>query len=199
MKNITTVLFLLGVISPSVWGNDTNIIGPTSFVEFYKKNEYSLGLNVTSNETIWPQCQNTTSYRRNNDLMLNRVPSSFCDYGALQENKNIFVGIQISKKDSKNRFTVSLQGGFNFGIHNEKRDDGSQKIRVHANLEGDYKFRLLWILPMKGKYKISGKLVTPGSFPDDSRVYGQDMNRNKIVVDGLIFNKDPYLTFRLSF
>jgi hypothetical protein len=200
VNKLIIVLIFFIIISPKVWGNENKntIIDPINFLELYKKDKFSLGINVSPIESIWPEC----NAQSNTDLMQHNSNSIYCQSQYIETNRNIFVGFEISRKDPRNRFTISLQGGFNFGIRNEKREDGTQKIRVHANLESDYKAKFLWIFPIEGTYKISGRLVSPGSFPEryDS-IYNQDMNtgHNKIDVDGLIFNKDPYITFRMTF
>lgn len=194
MKNVTTMLFLLGVISPSVWGNDKIVIDSINFLELYKKSKYLVGINVSSDERIWSGCHNSSINKRDSNFGLNNVSDTFCNEVSIHEKKNIFVGLKIFRKDHKNRFTLSLQGGYNIGFKNEQRDDGSFRLRFDANLTSKYKF---WIF--SGKYKLSGKLVTPGSFPNQVYFGERREHNNHIKVDGLFFNKDPYLTFHMTF
>jgi hypothetical protein len=200
MNKLIIVLIFFIIISPKVWGNENKNknIDSINFLELYKKDKISLGLNISPIESIWKGCNSQSNF----DLMQHRSNNIYCQTQYIETKPNIFVGFEISRKDPKNRFTFSVQGGFNFGIRNEKRKDGTERIRIHANLESDYKAKFLWILPIEGSYKFSGRLVTPGSFPESyDSIYGQDMNsgHNRINLNGLIFNKDPYITFRITF
>lgn len=200
MKNLIFMLMFTLLISPKVWGNVNNItIKSENIFEFYSKENISLGLNIMSIETTWDNCYRTI---KNNTMqsITSRSSDNWCDTFYFEEEKDLFVGLEISKKDSKNRFTVSLQGGFNFGIRNEKREDGTQKIRVHANVKGQYNWGF-----MKGQYKGVFRFVSPGSTPYSSKNNDMFSNNYRIMFtgnhkrEGLIFNKDIYIGIELTF
>jgi hypothetical protein len=198
MGKLIMVLIFFTTYSSSVLGNDNNILEPLNSLEFYKSNKISFGLNISPDDTTWHQCQNYSSNKNNFYTMQNNISNPICESLEFQESKNFFVGLEIIKKDSKNRFSISLQGGFNFGVRNETRKDGTQKIRVHANIKGKYDLGI-----MKGRYKGVFRFVTPGSTPysNDSMFADNShmmFNRNH-KMDGLIFNKDIYIGIELTY
>jgi hypothetical protein len=201
VKNLIFMLMFTFLISPKVWGNVNEFtVESENIFEFYGKNDVFLGLNITTIETRWYTCDtNLVKYNRM-DAMAQNFSNNWCDTLLFEEEKDLFVGLEISKKDSKNRFSVSLQGGFNFGIRNEKREDGTQKIRVHANVKGLYDWGF-----MKGQYKGVFRFVSPGSTPYSSKNNDMFSNNYRIIFtgdhkrEGLIFNKDIYIGIELTF
>jgi hypothetical protein len=121
MKNITIMLFLLGVISPSVWGNDTF---KRSFE--HKYNLYSNDLNNFSN--LYNQyCTNEkTTFSINKSSSIISRNDCFIDS---YETKIMFQ-YRIPEKD--NKFALSYNNTFSIGLSFEtkKYDTGNGEITV---------------------------------------------------------------------
>lgn len=197
MNNLISILIFFSFISPNVWGNENKNINIESdnLLAFYEKNNFSLGLNITPNESIWSECEQDSLQQNNLNAINHNTHNIHCNTQYIQKKQDLFIGIQLSKKDESNRFTVSLQGGFNFGIRNEYRDDGTQKIRVHANIKGNYDWGF-----MKGRYKGIFRFVSPGSTPYSNNTFNDNVILNREhKLEGWIFNKDVYVGVEMSF
>ena len=193
MNKLIIVLIFFVIISPKVWGNEN--ISSDKFLSLYQKDKITFGLNISSIEYTLARCEQNSLGQNNLNVMISSVHYPDCDNQYIEKRQNLFIGIQLSKKDKKNQFTVSFQSGFNFGIRNEYRDDGTQKIRVHANIKGDYDWGF-----MKGKYKGVFRFVSPGSTPYSDNSFNNNIILNeKYKLEGLIFNKDIYIGVEMSF
>ena len=194
MGKLIIVLIFFTTYSSSVLGNDNNVLEPLNFLEFYKNNKLSFGLNISPDDTIWHQCKTYSSNKNTFYTMQNNMSNPVCESLEFQENKNLFVGLDISNKDSKNTVSISLQGGFSFGIRNETRKDGTQKIRIHANIKGNYDWDF-----MKGRYKGVFRFVSPGSTPYSNDNMFHNIFKGSHKRKGWILNKDIYIGVEFTY